>query len=47
LEWQTERVSYREDALGRARSLVIALEDGLKQFSEEEYGRRGPAEEVK
>lgn len=46
LEWRTERLSYREDAVGRATSLVEGVEKGLKEFREKGYGRLGPTEEV-
>ncbi|RMZ32323.1 hypothetical protein D0859_03520 [Hortaea werneckii] len=32
LEWRTERVSYREDAVPRAESLIRGLEKGLKAY---------------
>ncbi|KAI7513807.1 hypothetical protein KC347_g1156 [Hortaea werneckii] len=32
LEWRTERVSYREDAVPRAASLIYGLEKGLKAY---------------
>jgi hypothetical protein len=34
LEFWTQRLSYREDAIPRAKSLTIAMEDGLKKFGE-------------
>ena len=37
LEWHTERLSFREDAVGRADSIVNGVETGLKEFRE----RRG------
>lgn len=46
LEWRTERVSYRDDAVGRAEKLVEGIEDGLREFREKGYGRFGPAEEA-
>lgn len=47
LEWRTERVSYREDAVGRAEKLVEGIEEGLRVFREKGYGRHGPAEEAR
>ncbi|KAJ9632154.1 hypothetical protein H2203_000557 [Taxawa tesnikishii (nom. ined.)] len=47
LEWRTERVSFREDAVKRANALTLGLEEGLKVWGEKEQGRKGPAEEVK
>lgn len=35
LEWQTSQVDYREDAFGRADSILVALEDGLKQYAKD------------
>ena len=32
LEWTTQRLSYREDALPRAENLTLAIEKGLKEF---------------
>ena len=32
LEWRTARLEYREDALPRAESLTLALEQGLKAY---------------
>ncbi|KAI7278639.1 hypothetical protein KC345_g5837 [Hortaea werneckii] len=32
LEWRTERVSYRKDAVPRAGSLIYGLEKGLKAY---------------
>lgn len=46
LEWRTERVSFPEDTVGRARSLIEGLENGLRDFRERGYGRLGPAKEV-
>lgn len=46
LEWRTERLSYREDAVGRATSLVEGIEKGLRDFREKGYGRLGPTKEV-
>ena len=46
LEWRTERLSFREDAVGRAGSLVEGIENGLREFREKGLGRHGPAEEV-
>lgn len=37
LEWHTERLSFREDAVGRADSLADGVEKGLREFKE----RRG------
>jgi hypothetical protein len=46
LEWRTERLSLREDAVGRASSLVEGIENGLRVFREKGLGRHGPAQEV-
>jgi hypothetical protein len=46
LEWRSERLSFREDAVGRASSLVEGIENGLREFREKGLGRHGPAEEV-
>ena len=46
LEWRTERLSFREDAVGRANSLVAGIEKGLGEFRAKGHGRHGPAEEV-
>lgn len=46
-EWRTERVSFREDAVGRASSLVEGVEAGLEGFREKGYGRDGPSDEVR
>lgn len=46
LEWRTERLSFWEDAVGRADGLVEAIESGLKDFREKGYGRHGPSAEV-
>jgi len=46
LEWRTERLSFREDAVGRANSLVEGVENGLREFRENGLGRLGPAKEV-
>ena len=32
LEWETKRLSYREDAMPRAESLTLAVEAGIKQY---------------
>lgn len=32
LEWRTQRLSFREDALPRAKDLTLAVEDGLEEF---------------
>lgn len=32
LDWGTKRFSYREDAIGRARTLVEAIEEGLEEY---------------
>lgn len=37
LDFTAKRLSYREDAIPRAKTLTLAVEDGLKQFGE----RRG------
>jgi hypothetical protein len=34
LEWWTKRLSFREDAVGRADSLVEGMEKGLREFGE-------------
>ena len=34
LEWRTERLSYREDAIDRAKDLTLALEHGLLEFGQ-------------
>lgn len=47
LEWRTERLSFREDAVGRAGSLVEGIEKGLREFREKGHGRQGPAREVR
>lgn len=47
LEWRTERLSFREDAILRAESLVKCLEAGMKAYNEHGAGRKGPAEEVR
>jgi hypothetical protein len=41
LEWWTERLSFREDAVGRAGSLVEGIEKGMREFGERWYGRKG------
>ncbi|RMY92870.1 hypothetical protein D0864_05811 [Hortaea werneckii] len=41
LEWRTERVSYREDAVPRAESLIYGLEKGLKAYGEESRAKTG------
>ncbi|RMY70150.1 hypothetical protein D0863_05973 [Hortaea werneckii] len=41
LEWRTERVSYREDAVPRAESLIYGLEKGLKAYGEESKAKMG------
>lgn len=46
LEWRTERLSFREDAVERAGSLVEGIEKGLREFREKGYGRDGPSREV-
>jgi hypothetical protein len=46
LEWRTERLSFREDAVGRAGRLVEGIEKGMREFREKGYGRSGPAREV-
>lgn len=46
LEWRTERLSFREDAEGRADSLIEGIENGLREFREKGYGRLGPTKEV-
>lgn len=46
LEWRTERLSFPEDAVGRASSLIEGLERGLRDFRERGYGRLGPVKEV-
>ena len=33
LEWRTARLSYREDALPRAESLTLGLEEGLRAYA--------------
>lgn len=38
LEWRTARLSYREDALPRARANTLALEDGMRVFGERKLG---------
>lgn len=45
-EWRTERLSYREDAVGRAESLVLGIEQGMERYAKESQGRDGPHEEV-
>lgn len=47
LEWRTERLSFREDAVGRAGSLVEGIESGLREFRERGHGRFGPSDEVR
>lgn len=44
LEWRTERVSYREDAEGRAVGLVEAVEKDLRAWGKEVQGRQRPHE---
>jgi hypothetical protein len=34
LEWRMNRLSFREDAIPRAESLVLALEDGQQAWAE-------------
>jgi len=34
LEWRTERLSFREDAIERAKDLTLAVEQGLLQFEQ-------------
>ncbi|KAI7190241.1 hypothetical protein KC316_g9614 [Hortaea werneckii] len=41
LEWRTERVSYREDAVPRAESLIHGLEKGLKAYGVESEANTG------
>ena len=41
LEWRTERVSYREDAVPRAESLIHGLEKGLKIYGIESKAQKG------
>ncbi|KAI6855741.1 hypothetical protein KC338_g465 [Hortaea werneckii] len=41
LQWRTERVSYREDAVPRAESLIYGLEKGLKAYGEESKAKTG------
>lgn len=36
LEWHTERLSFREDAMPRAASLAVAVEEGLEAFARRE-----------
>lgn len=36
LEWHAARLSFREDAMGRASSLVEGVEKGLREFKEKE-----------
>ncbi|KAK4993176.1 hypothetical protein LTR50_000662 [Elasticomyces elasticus] len=47
LEWTTERVSFREDAVERAEELVSWLEKGLAEWGKKVQDREGPPEEVK
>ncbi|KAI7221421.1 hypothetical protein KC343_g8312 [Hortaea werneckii] len=41
LEWRTERVSYREDAVPRAGSLIQGLERGLRAYAIESRAKTG------
>ncbi|KAI9709718.1 MAG: hypothetical protein M1820_003120 [Bogoriella megaspora] len=34
LEWRTHRLSFREDAVDRIKSLTLGVEDGLKMFGQ-------------
>jgi hypothetical protein len=34
LKWETGRVSFREDAVTRAESITVAVEEGLKKYEE-------------
>jgi len=38
LEWRTARLSYREDALSRAKSLTLGVEEGLKAYGRQYQG---------
>ncbi len=38
LHWATERLSFREDAVPRAESLALAIEGGLKQYTDRKKG---------
>ncbi|KAM0703730.1 hypothetical protein Q7P35_009669 [Cladosporium inversicolor] len=40
LEWHTERLSFREDAVGRADSLADGVEKGLREFKRSEEDRK-------
>ena len=46
LEWRTERLSYREDAVDRAGSLVRGIEAGLNGYGKKIQGDARPHEEV-
>jgi hypothetical protein len=45
LEWWTERLSFREDAVERAGSLVEGIEAGLREFREKGHGSAGSERE--
>ncbi|OQO10679.1 hypothetical protein B0A48_03979 [Cryoendolithus antarcticus] len=45
LEWRTTRLSYREDALGRAKGIVEGIESGLEAYGERRD--RGEREVIK
>lgn len=44
LEWATEKVSFREDAEHRSKSLLEAAERGLGEWGKTVQGREGPHE---
>jgi hypothetical protein len=46
LEWWTERLSFREDAVERAGSLVGGTEEGSRQFREKGLGKVGSERKV-
>lgn len=45
-EWHSQRLSYREDAIQRAESLVLGIEEGMRHYGVESQGRSSLREEV-
>ncbi|EMC93007.1 hypothetical protein BAUCODRAFT_37935 [Baudoinia panamericana UAMH 10762] len=38
LQWRSQRISFREDAIPRAESLILAAENGMKQYGHKYQG---------